>query len=174
LHTPKSQLIEEADRPVSLLQAAEITMSSPPESKDADVQPTNPEEPTTEGEEASSKPDKDPIMDENALEVEVKEQDRWLPIANGMFSLSFSLLPCSPLPIDRLVVQSLLVLLQQQHRKVLQLTAGQCVAPKKRTALWNCPAFFGRVSRPYLCLHEHLSPVFHSSNHTPFFWIPIP
>lgn len=68
-------------------------MSSPPKTEEAEVVPS-----PTEDIEVEKQP-----MDEpgQGLEVEVKEQDRWLPIANGMCRLSFLVNPeslCFDLP----------------------------------------------------------------------------
>jgi hypothetical protein len=61
-------------------------MSSPPKPDDDNVaQSTTPEEGNAEVDQGPSPPKvpgKDDIMDDSH-DIEVKEQDRWLPIANG-------------------------------------------------------------------------------------------
>ena len=53
-------------------------MSSPPKEADTEV-PQTPDE--------NKQPDdtNNPMDDQTGAEIEVKEQDRWLPIANGTF-----------------------------------------------------------------------------------------
>jgi hypothetical protein len=59
-------------------------MSSPPKTEDDNVAQSSPDEGIVEGDPGQNKDEtaKDDIMDESH-DIDVKEQDRWLPIANG-------------------------------------------------------------------------------------------
>jgi hypothetical protein len=65
-------------------------MSSPPKPDDGDVPPSPRSEENSNGDDDNPKEADKPIMD-TPEDIEVKEQDRWLPIANGMslFPLAF-------------------------------------------------------------------------------------
>lgn len=66
--------------------------ASPP--KDADVEPASEQSPDEP--ERMDRDQQDSQAQGLAYEFEVKEQDRWLPIANGRYSRPFWSFPCSP------------------------------------------------------------------------------
>jgi hypothetical protein len=77
LHTPAHTGQRQAFEPAA---AGRINMSStPPKKGDADAEVVQ----SPESDEQHKPMDRDPETQGQGLEVEVKEQDRWLPIANG-------------------------------------------------------------------------------------------